>query len=110
MKAAGKERAYEIPADTDITALIRMLAQPAPERVATLRVRPGKAMPLVRRGTQSRSAGEWVVVDLPFEDVQQLASDVTAFGASVVVDSPDDLRAAVVARLAGALDAVKEQV
>ena len=68
----------------------------------------GKAQPLVRRGTVSAQSTDWLTVDLPFEDPQQLASDIAAFGASVVAESPDDVRSAVVARLAGALDSVKE--
>lgn len=108
VKATGKAGAYDVPDDTDVTALIRMLAQPAPERSADIRVRRGKALPLVRRGTVTGESGDWLSVDLPFEDAEQLASDIAAFGASAVVESPDDLRSAVITRLSGALDATKD--
>jgi proteasome accessory factor B len=107
VKATGKPGAYEIPADTDVNSLIRMLARPAPERTATLRVRRGRALPLVRRGQQREESKDWVVVVLPFEDVHQLASDVAAFGAAVVVESPNDLRDAVIDRLTGALESAE---
>ncbi|HEX5018746.1 MAG TPA: WYL domain-containing protein [Actinomycetes bacterium] len=108
VKVVGRKGAYEVPPDTDVTALIHMLAQPAPTSTARLRVRSGRALPLVRRGTVVSRDDEWTSVDLPFEDVHQLASHVSGFGSAVVVDSPESVRSAVVARLAGALDAVKE--
>jgi len=109
VKATGKADAYEIPSGTDVTALIHMLAKPAPARTATVHVRPGKALPLVRRGTVATESDSWLTVDLPFEDAEQLASDIAGFGASVVVMAPDDVRSAVVARLAGVVDALKDE-
>ena len=108
VKTSGRPEAYAVPADIDVTALIRMMAQPSPARTAVVKVRPGKALPLVRRGTTAGESDGWLRLELPFEDAQQVASDIAAFGASVVVESPDDVRSAVVARLSGALDAVKE--
>ena len=108
VKIDGRPDAYEIPVNTDVTALIHMLAQPAPTSTARMRVRNGRALPLVRRGTEVGRDEEWTTVDLPFEDVHQLASQVSGFGAAVVVESPEAVRSAVVARLSGALDAVKE--
>ena len=107
VKATGPHHAYDIPAGIDVTALIRMLAQPAPASTARLRVRRGRAIPLVRRGTVLNEDEQWTTIDIPYEDVQQLASDVSAFGSSVVVDEPDELRSAVITRLSGALDAMK---
>jgi proteasome accessory factor B len=107
VKAEGQPRAYEIPDDADVNASIRMLARPGSVRVARLRLKAGRATPLRRRGTVVADNGEWSAVDVSFEDVEQLASEVTAFGAAVVVEQPDELRSAVLVRLTGALDALK---
>ncbi len=98
---------YAIPDDVDVMASIQMLAQPGPVSTARVRVRAGKALPLRRRGTVVAEDPEWTTVDVAYEDVEQLAALVCGFGAAVVVEQPDELRAAVVGRLSGALDALK---
>jgi proteasome accessory factor B len=108
VKGVGPAHAYEIPDGVDVTALIHMLAQPAPASTARVRIRRGRAVPLVRRGEVVHDNDHWVTVDIPFEDVHQLASQVAGFGAAVVVEQPDALRGAVIARISGALDALKE--
>ena len=105
--ANGPARAYEIPLDADVTASIRMLAKPSPVSTARLRLRAGRATPLRRRGTVVREHPDWTTVDVSFEDFEQLASQVSAFGSAVVVEQPAELRSAVLVRLTGALDAVK---
>jgi proteasome accessory factor B len=107
VKTVGARHAYEIPQGTDVNVLIRMLAQPAPVSTALLRVRRDRALPLRRRGVVTAQDGDWNSVEVDYDDVHQLASEVAAFGAAVVVEAPDELRHAVVARLTGALDALK---
>jgi proteasome accessory factor B len=107
VKKVGSRHAYEIPAGADVNALIRMLAQPAPVSTALLRVRRDRALPLRRRGIVTGHDGDWHTVELAYDDVHQLASEVSGFGAAVVVEAPDELRRAVVGRLTGTLDALK---
>jgi predicted DNA-binding transcriptional regulator YafY len=105
-----------VPAGVDIKASVRMLAQPAPVSIARLRVGAGRAVPLRRQGTvvaeghpgEAPRAGEpeATLLDVPFEDVEQMASVVSGFGPAVQVVSPDELRDAVVRRLQGTLESL----
>jgi proteasome accessory factor B len=101
--------AFEVPADVDTNALIQMLAQPAPVSTARVRVRSGKAQPVRRHATVIVESEGWDTLEVAYDDVEQLAGELSRFGPAVIVEEPPELRAAVVARLAGALDALKEQ-
>ena len=104
----GPAGAYDIPDDTDVTALVRMLAKPRSTSTARVRIRAGRALPLRRHSSVVEDSDEWTLVDIRFEDFEQLASQLTAFGASVVVEQPPELRDAVVSRLSGALQVLRE--
>lgn len=104
--AVGPPGAVVIPEGVDINASVRMLAEPAGTRSARLRVRTGRAVPLRRQGTVVEEDSAGSVLDVPFEDVEQLASVVSGFGAAVEVLAPDDLRDAVIRRLGGTLAAL----
>lgn len=98
--------AFTVPDDVDVTAAVQMLARPAAERVATLRVRPGSALPLRRRGRVTAEGDEWTTLEVGFDDAEQLAAEVCGLGAAAVVEGPDDVRDAVVRRLRAAAEAV----
>jgi predicted DNA-binding transcriptional regulator YafY len=90
------------PDDLDAPALLARWVPQAPERTATVGLRPGAGVGLrVRAGAGSDAA----VVEVAFTDVEELAEQVAAAGADAVVHAPDDLREAVVRRLRGALEA-----
>ncbi len=101
---AGRPGTYEVPADHEPRALIRSQAVEGAPQPAVLRVRVGAGNSLRRR---ARTVGEvdehWSLVDLDFTDPEQMADEVSGFGASVVVEQPAELREAVVRRLTGAL-------
>lgn len=91
--------AFSVPDDVDVTESVQMLARPSPERTATLRIRPGSALPLRRRGTVTAEDAEWATLEIRFDDVEQLAAEVCGLGAAAVVEEPSDLQEAVVRRL-----------
>ncbi len=91
--------AFTVPDDVDVTASVQMLARPAAERTATIRVRPGSALPLRRRGRVVAEDDAWATLEVGFDDAEQLAAEVCGLGSSAVVDDPPDLRDAVVRRL-----------
>jgi proteasome accessory factor B len=107
----GPAGAVHVPPDVDIKASVQMLAQPAPVSTARLRVSAGRAVPLRRQGTvvgEEPRADEpgTSLLDVPFEDVEQMASVISGFGPAVQVVSPDELRDAVIRRLRSTLQAL----
>jgi proteasome accessory factor B len=113
---AGKAGAYAVPEGTDIRAQAARLAPEEPTAAtATLRVRAGSGLALRRGATEvapvhggadegaDEGAGEgadgWERLQVPFGGVESMAELVTSHGSDVVVEAPEDLRAAVVARL-----------
>ncbi len=100
--------AFEVPAGTDIRALAASLAPAAPERTARLRVRQGTAHGL-RRHARVVDVPEpgWDLLEVDYGSTDQVADEVLTHGADVVVEQPEALRQAVVARLRGAAEAAR---
>ena len=98
---AGDPGSCTVPAGTDVRALAGLLAPETPDRVAELRVRSGHALTIRRRAASvDEGADGWDRVELPFGRTEALADELAAYGACLVVDSPEDLRDAVRRRLA----------
>ncbi len=104
--AGGPAGSVVVPENVDINASVRMLAQPAPARTARLHVQIGRAVPLRRQGRVVSEGPDGSVLDVPFEDAEQMASIVCGFGSAVTVREPHDLREAVVRRLSATLESV----
>lgn len=104
--ADGPPGSVVVPDNVDINASVRMLAQPAPARSARLHVQSGRAVPLRRQGTVVSEDLDGSLLDVPFEDAEQMASIVCGFGSAVTVMTPEDLRDAVVRRLRATLGSV----
>jgi proteasome accessory factor B len=120
IRRIGRAGSYQIPADLDAVAAVAGEPGPTDERIATLRVRSGRGATLRRRAAAppasasaasaasdgaatSDGAAGWELLELPVGEVEWLADEVASHGADVVVESPPDLREAVVQRLRGAL-------
>ncbi|WP_240917222.1 WYL domain-containing protein [Nocardioides sp. HDW12B] len=100
VQLVGEPRAFEVPEGTDLRSLTTALA-PVPEtrdRTAVVRVRPGRAVAL-RHDRDAEVVGPtvdgWDTVRLRFGHVGGTAETMAAYGPDVVVDAPEDLRAAV---------------
>ena len=102
VQTTGGPGAYAVPEGTDVHALTASLAPAPAEHVARLRVRPGSALGLRR---QARGAGEsvdgWERLEVAYGRLEAIADEVLAYGADVVVDSPEELRSLVLERLRG---------
>lgn len=100
---AGRPGSYVVPEGTDVRALAASLEPDETSGgLANLRVRVGSGFALRRqaRAVESLDA-TWDRVEVPFGAVEAMAEQVTTHGADVVVESPDELRKSVVARLRG---------
>lgn len=97
---AGRPGSYDVPAGTDMRELAAALFPAEPSEAAVLRIRTGRAQSLRRAAEQVSSYdSEFDEVRVRYSSTWELASEVTSYGADVVVVEPDDVRQAVVARL-----------
>jgi proteasome accessory factor B len=106
VRPVGKPGGYAVPADHRAQEMIRTTVGVQPERLALLRVRPGRGHALRRRARSAADVGEWSVLEVPFTDADAFADEVSGYGADVVVDGPQEVRTPVVERLRGAAAAV----
>jgi proteasome accessory factor B len=99
----GPPGSYEVPPGTDLRATAARLAPDTPARTAVLLARADKAVGLRHRarvvGTEDGPDGRWDRLEVGFGRLDAMASEVLGHGADVLVEAPDDLRDAVVARL-----------
>jgi predicted DNA-binding transcriptional regulator YafY len=81
------------------------MAPPVPVGEAVLSVRPGAGHRLRRRALRVTEGGDWDEVVVPVYDPDMLAEQITGYGPTVRVESPAELRVAVIRRLTGAVEA-----
>ena len=103
----GRPGAFEVPEGTDIRALTESLAPPAAAHTARLLVRRDAAHGLRRHATPADASGAgagavpegWERLEVAYGRTGGMADEVLGYGADVVVEAPEDLRALVVERL-----------
>lgn len=107
----GPAGSFTVPEGTDVRRLSETLVPPVSERLATVLARAGTAHG-PRRRAESVTAdvpgpdqGTWDRITLRFGSADQLVGEVLALGDAVVVEEPAELRALVVDRLRGLVDA-----
>jgi len=105
-RVVGPATPYGDPASVtrpDGVSLREMVARSVtetPTATAQVRVRRGSGGELRRAATAVRDDVEgWELLEVGYSDPERLAERVTGYGADAVVVSPDEVRAAVVARL-----------
>ncbi len=112
VRPIGPPGSVVVPPGVALPDVVQELVPDAPERLATLRIRPGAGHELRRRalgagtiaaggvpGGDGRRVENWDEVVLPVRDPDAFADEVVGHGAAVIVLEPPDVRAAVVARL-----------
>lgn len=102
VRRAGEPGTVVVPDGVDSRAAVRRVWGDGDTRTARLRVAPHSALMLRRRCGAGPEVPE---IEIEFADVDQLAGEVAALGDRALVVSPDDLRAAVIERLRGAIEA-----
>ena len=98
----GEPGAFTAPEGTDVRHLASRLAPETTERTAMVRVRPGKALALRHRASVTGDApveDGWELLEVGFGRVESLVNELVSYGPDVVVQEPQDVRDAVVARL-----------
>jgi proteasome accessory factor B len=100
VRGEGATGAVVVPPGTDIRDQLARMVPPEPRTTARLKVRDGAGLGLRRTATVVQPAEPgWDHVELGYFDIDRMAADVTAYGAAVVVEGPDELRTAVIERL-----------
>ena len=96
----GKPGAFEVPPGADLRARVNTFASSGPASTAQIQVHAGAGHGLRRRASQVRSLDrDSDLLTVTYTDQWSLAEEITSYGAAVMVDSPPDLRQAVVERL-----------
>lgn len=97
---AGAAGSFTVPEGTDVRALADRLAPDSGERTAVVRVREDRALSLRHRaGSLEPADAGWDRVEVRFGRTENLVDELLSYGPDVVVESPEDLRAAVIAGL-----------
>jgi proteasome accessory factor B len=109
----GRPGSFEVPPGTDLRAVTQSLAPRPPDRVATVLVRTGAAHGLRRHAHPA--AGQdgvpvgWERLEATYGAAEGFADEVLGYGADVVVETPQDVRASVVRRLREAAGEVTQE-
>lgn len=107
VERTGPPGSFTVPEGTDIRALTGLLAPETSERTATVLVRQDKAVALRHRATTEAFGVRegWDRVEVGFGRTETLVDELASYGPDVVVEGPDDVRAAVLDRLRAAAGA-----
>lgn len=96
----GLPGSYRVPPDARLRDVAATLFRPAPDRVAVLRVAPGRAQSLRSAATATHPLDDGRdEIEVPFAIASELAAEIASFGADIVAVAPNDLQDAVVAHL-----------
>ena len=114
IKRVGKGGAYEIPPGTDLREITRRLG-PAPNtHHGSVLVRTGTCLGMRRHATGEETGvtgpdgtSAWDRLTVAYGTVASFAEEVMSYGADACVEAPEDVRAMVVRRLAGALERIR---
>jgi proteasome accessory factor B len=106
VRTTGPAGSFTVPEGTDVRALSQSLIPDQPRQHAVLLVRSGSAQDLRRWSTVTATGvpgpdgtSGWDRVEASFGDADQFAGDLLGHADAVVVESPAELRQAVIARL-----------
>ena len=101
VRQVGKPGEVVVPEGTDLRVMVAAYDRPELRGEAVLRVRVGAGHVLRQRATSSEpsSVDGWDCLTVAYGDLEQLAADVAGHGATVIAESPPELRTAVQDRL-----------
>jgi proteasome accessory factor B len=99
VRPVGPAGAAKVPTGIDLVAYVVETEPHEYGRVARVRVRRGRGAWLRRIATSVHAGAEWDVLEIGYDDPEWIADRVARQGAGAVVESPPEVREAVVRRL-----------
>jgi proteasome accessory factor B len=99
VRTVGPEGAYEVPPGVLLPDLVRRNQPSGPTRTAVLAVLPDRCRGLRSRATKITAGDDRDLLEVGFDDEEALATEVVGFGDAIRVESPDDVKQAVLRRL-----------
>ena len=107
IRFAGPADSFTVPEGTDLRALTSLLAPDTAERTAGVRVSEGRALALRHRAVSTAATDHegWDRLEVGFGRSEALVDELASYGPDVVVESPEDVREAVLNRLRAAAGA-----
>lgn len=99
VRPTGPAGAVKVPTGIDLVAYVVETEPPEYGRTARVRLRRGQGTWLRRIAASVQPGAEWDVVEIGYHDPEWIADRVARQGASAVVESPPEVRDAVVRRL-----------
>jgi proteasome accessory factor B len=107
IRLTGEPGSFTVPEGTDLRALASRLAPDTGERAAGVLVRRDRALALRHRATATVEGVRdgWDRLEVRFGRTETLVDELLSYGPDVVVETPEDLRTAVVDRLRAAAGA-----
>jgi proteasome accessory factor B len=104
VEVIGPAGAVTRPEDLDLSETVGRIDPPQPTSTAQVRVRVGAAAGLRRDVRSTAPAGDgWEVLEIAYADPARLAGRLAQYGPDAVVESPTEVREAVVRHLTGVL-------
>jgi predicted DNA-binding transcriptional regulator YafY len=102
VRTLGPENAYEVPTGVLLPDLVRRNQPSGPTRTAVLAVLPDRCRGLRSRATNITAGADRDLIEIGFDDEEALAGEVVSFAEAIRVESPADVKAAVLRRLRAA--------
>jgi proteasome accessory factor B len=100
VRATGPEHAFTPPEKVDLISQVSRWSGPAEHTGrACVLARPGRAAGLRRWAVETLPGPDGDRLTLPYGDVDRLAKTLVGYGADVFVESPPELREAVIQQL-----------
>jgi proteasome accessory factor B len=98
IKSISNKPSFDIPSDFNVDEFLKK-ENKEKKKVATLLIRENRVMALRNKGKVSPAPNGWEKLEIPFDDLNQLTTEILWYADDVVVESPRELRDQVIQSL-----------
>ena len=98
IKIISNKPSFDIPSDFNVDEFLKK-ENNEKEKVATLLIRENRVMALRNKGKVSPATNGWEKLEISFDDLNQLTTEILWYADDVVVESPRELRDQVIQSL-----------
>lgn len=98
IKIISKKPLFDIPSDFNVDEFLKK-EKKEKDKVATLLIRENRVMALRNKGKVSPAPNGWEKLEISFDDLNQITTEILWYADDVVVESPQELRDQVIKSL-----------